>query len=45
VLQRGGRELEQVPGIGPVRAATIRESWAEHEGLHALMIQYRARPA
>ncbi len=39
VLQRGGRELEEVPGIGPVRAATIRESWAEHEGLHALMIQ------
>ncbi|HUS79812.1 MAG TPA: AAA family ATPase, partial [Armatimonadota bacterium] len=39
VLQGGGARLEEVPGIGPVRARTIRDSWAEHEGRHRLMIQ------
>jgi len=39
VLQPGGDRLPEVPGIGPVRARTIRESWAEHEGRHQLMIQ------
>jgi len=38
-LQRGGPRLEEVPGIGPVRARTIRESWAEHEGRHQLMLK------
>jgi exodeoxyribonuclease V alpha subunit len=38
VLQEGGQRLEEVPGIGPVRAAEIRESWAEHEGIHDLMV-------
>ncbi|MBC7235189.1 MAG: ATP-dependent RecD-like DNA helicase [Chloroflexi bacterium] len=38
VLQEGGTRLEEVPGIGPKRAALIRESWAEHEGLHYLMV-------
>ena len=37
-LQAGGPRLEEVPGIGPVRAGTIRASWAEHEGRHQLMI-------
>ncbi len=39
VLQQGGERLQEVPGIGPVRAGTIRASWAEHEGRHQLMIQ------
>ncbi|NLG50384.1 MAG: ATP-dependent RecD-like DNA helicase [Chloroflexi bacterium] len=38
VLQEGGHRLEEAPGIGPVRARTIRESWAEHQGVHELMI-------
>lgn len=38
-LQRGGLRLEEVPGIGPVRARAIRESWAEHEGRHQLMLK------
>jgi len=37
-LQSGGQHLEQVPGIGPVRAKMIRDSWAEHEGIHRLMV-------
>jgi exodeoxyribonuclease V alpha subunit len=37
-LQAGGQRLEEVPGIGPVRAQMIRESWAEHQGVHELMI-------
>ena len=37
-LQRGGQRLEEVSGIGPVRAALIRESWAEHRGIHDLMV-------
>lgn len=37
-LQRGGQHLEEVPGIGPVRAKLIRESWAEHHGIHELMV-------
>ena len=32
-LQAGGRRLEEVSGIGPVRAKTIRDSWAEHQGI------------
>jgi exodeoxyribonuclease V alpha subunit len=38
VLEDGGRRLEEVPGIGPVRARTIRASWAEHRGIHDLMV-------
>ncbi|MCD6518755.1 MAG: ATP-dependent RecD-like DNA helicase [Anaerolineae bacterium] len=37
-LQAGGPHLEEVPGIGPVRAQMIRQSWADHQGLHELMI-------
>ena len=37
-LQSGGEHLQQVPGIGPVRAQTIRESWSEHQGIHDLMV-------
>ena len=37
-LQNGGPRLEQVSGIGPVRAGLIRESWAEHQGIHDLMV-------
>ena len=37
-LERGGPHLEEVSGIGPVRARTIRESWAEHRGIHDLMV-------
>jgi len=39
ILQEGGKRLEEVPGIGPKRAETIRRSWAEHEGRHQLMIR------
>ncbi|MHB1296159.1 MAG: SF1B family DNA helicase RecD2 [Anaerolineae bacterium] len=38
MLQQGGARLEEVPGIGPVRAQTIREGWAEHQGIHDLMV-------
>jgi len=38
VLDQGGRELQQVRGIGPVRAAKIRESWAEHRAINRLMV-------
>ena len=38
VLETGGQALEEVSGIGPVRAQTIRDSWAEHEGIHKLMV-------
>jgi exodeoxyribonuclease V alpha subunit len=38
ILQEGGQRLEEAPGIGPKRAALIRESWAEHEGLHYMMV-------
>ncbi|MGC9360297.1 MAG: AAA family ATPase, partial [Anaerolineae bacterium] len=37
-LQAGGKHLEEVPGIGPKRAQAIRESWAEHQGTHQLMV-------
>jgi len=37
-LQAGGPHLQDVPGIGPVRAGLIREGWAEHQGVHDLMI-------
>ena len=37
-LQSGGQHLEEVSGIGPVRAQMIRDSWAEHEGIHRLMV-------
>ncbi len=37
VLDEGGKRLREVPGIGPVRARQIRESWAEHQGIHELM--------
>ncbi|MFH1084502.1 MAG: helix-hairpin-helix domain-containing protein, partial [Chloroflexota bacterium] len=37
-LESGGQRLEEVPGIGPVRAGTIRASWAEHAGIHTLMV-------
>ena len=37
VLEEGGQRLREVPGIGPVRARQIRESWAEHQGMHELM--------
>jgi exodeoxyribonuclease V alpha subunit len=37
-LQAGGKHLERVPGIGPKRAQAIRESWAEHQGTHQLMV-------
>ena len=37
-LQNGGPHLEDVPGIGPKRAQAIRESWAEHQGTHQLMV-------
>ena len=37
-LQSGGKHLEEVPGIGPKRAQAIRESWAEHQGTHQLMV-------
>ena len=38
ILEEGGHRLEEVPGIGPVRARTIRESWASHRGIHRLMV-------
>ncbi|MHB0857893.1 MAG: SF1B family DNA helicase RecD2 [Anaerolineae bacterium] len=38
MLQAGGARLEEVPGIGPVRAQTIREGWSEHQGIHELMV-------
>ena len=38
MLQHGGRDFAKVPGIGPVRAQMIRGSWAEHEGIHELMV-------
>lgn len=38
-LQSGGKHLQEVKGIGPVRAQRIRESWAEYEGMHNLMIK------
>lgn len=37
VLDAGGARLQEVPGIGPVRARQIRQSWAEHQGIHELM--------
>lgn len=37
VLDQGGARLREVPGIGPVRARQIQESWAEHQGIHELM--------
>jgi exodeoxyribonuclease V alpha subunit len=37
VLDEGGARLREVPGIGPVRARQIQESWAEHQGIHELM--------
>ena len=39
VLQAGGERLEEVTGIGPVRAQTIRASWAAHRGIHELMVK------
>ncbi len=38
-LRSGGKHLQEVKGIGPVRAERIRESWAEYEGMHNLMIK------
>lgn len=38
-LRNGGGHLQEVKGIGPVRAQRIRESWAEYEGMHNLMIK------
>ncbi|MEA3408221.1 MAG: ATP-dependent RecD-like DNA helicase [Chloroflexota bacterium] len=38
-LRSGGKHLEEVKGIGPVRAQRIRESWANYEGMHNLMIK------
>ncbi|MFP3896784.1 MAG: ATP-dependent RecD-like DNA helicase [Anaerolineales bacterium] len=38
-LRNGGKHLQEVKGIGPVRAQRIRESWAEYEGMHNLMIK------
>ena len=37
-LETGGPHLEEVSGIGPVRARTIRQSWAENRGIHDLMV-------
>jgi exodeoxyribonuclease V alpha subunit len=37
-LQQGGPHLQDVPGIGPSRARLIRDGWAEHQGIHDLMI-------
>lgn len=37
VLEEGGARLREVPGIGPVRARQIQQSWAEHQGIHELM--------
>ena len=37
-MQSGGQHLEEVSGIGPVRAQMIRDSWTEHEGIHRLMV-------
>ncbi len=39
MLQSGGGRLEEVSGIGPVRAQMIRDSWAEHQGVHDLMVK------
>ncbi len=38
VLDTGGERLEEVRGIGPVRAAKIRASWAEHRSINRLMV-------
>ncbi|MFO7917483.1 MAG: ATP-dependent RecD-like DNA helicase, partial [Anaerolineae bacterium] len=38
-LRSGGKHLQEVKGIGPVRAQRIRKSWAEYEGMHNLMIK------
>jgi len=38
VLDSGGERLEEVRGIGPVRAAKIRASWAEHRSINRLMV-------
>lgn len=38
MLQEGGTRLEEAPGIGPTRAQWIRDSWAEHQGIHELMV-------
>ncbi|MGI6367870.1 MAG: ATP-dependent RecD-like DNA helicase [Anaerolineae bacterium] len=39
VLDAGGPGLEEVRGIGPVRAARIRASWAENRAINRLMVQ------
>ena len=38
VLDQGGNRLEEVRGIGPVRAAKIRTSWSEHQTINRLMV-------
>ncbi|MHB1317380.1 MAG: helix-hairpin-helix domain-containing protein, partial [Anaerolineae bacterium] len=38
VLDQGGKRLEEVRGIGPVRAAKIRASWSEHQSINRLMV-------
>ena len=38
VLDSGGESLEEVRGIGPVRAAKIRASWTEHRSINRLMV-------
>ncbi|NLG26326.1 MAG: ATP-dependent RecD-like DNA helicase [Chloroflexi bacterium] len=38
-LEAGAPDLEQVPGIGTVRAEQIRQGWAEHRDIHELMVK------
>jgi|GEM_PF-378040 len=38
VLDEGGKRLQEVPGIGRVRARQIRQSWERLRGSHAMMV-------
>jgi exodeoxyribonuclease V alpha subunit len=42
-LDQGEEALRQVRGIGPVKAATIADAWAEHRHIHELMAFLRSK--
>ncbi|MCX7598296.1 MAG: ATP-dependent RecD-like DNA helicase [Armatimonadetes bacterium] len=42
-LDEGEETLRQVRGIGPVKAATIADAWAEHRHVHELMAVLRSK--